>query len=145
MAKKTKLHTEPFQSVPLSRTKRFAFYDKLNVRAIRVNFRRCHLDIEMRWSLVLRLIGILVFISACKSCCQPAPVQKSNKRILFVVSLDGFRPEYLRRNITVFLEQFYRNGIIGKMTNVFPTKTFVNHFSIATGAFTGYIGRFSAL
>lgn len=56
-------------------------------------------------------------------------------RILFVVSLDGFRPEYLTRNMTKTLNFFGRSGIVGRMSSVFPTQTFANHFSIATGSY----------
>lgn len=36
------------------------------------------------------------------------------------------------------MERFYRNGVLAtRMNNSFPTKTFVNHFSIATGYFQG--------
>lgn len=57
-----------------------------------------------------------------------------NNPALLVVSLDAFRPEYFRRHVTPFMEQFRKNGGYAPyMQNVFPTKTFVNHFSIATG------------
>lgn len=52
---------------------------------------------------------------------------------LMIVSYDAFRPEYFQRNVTPFM-----NGLAAKATraeymrNVFPTKTFVNHFTIAT-------------
>lgn len=80
----------------------------------------------MKW---LGIIG-LCLVGVCHGCCV---IEKPKERILIVVSLDGFKTEYLRRNITRNMEQFYRTGVIGKMSNVFPTKTFVNHFSIATG------------
>lgn len=58
----------------------------------------------------------------------------SSDRKFIVISFDAFKPEYLEKNITPFLENFYQNGILAlNMNNVFPTKTFVNHHSIATG------------
>lgn len=52
---------------------------------------------------------------------------------LLVVSFDAFRPDYLNRNVTPNLNQFRQNGASAQyMLNVFPTKTYVNHFTIAT-------------
>lgn len=52
---------------------------------------------------------------------------------LLVVSYDAFRPDYLDRNVTPNLNRLRREGSSAKfMVPVFPTKTFVNHFSIAT-------------
>lgn len=52
---------------------------------------------------------------------------------LLVVSFDAFRPDYLNRGVTPNLNQFRQDGTSAAyMSNVFPTKTFVNHFTIAT-------------
>ncbi|XP_055913099.1 bis(5'-adenosyl)-triphosphatase enpp4-like [Eupeodes corollae] len=56
--------------------------------------------------------------------------------ILIVVSYDGFRNEYFKRNVTPTMLKFRQEGIYtDRMLNVFPTKTFTNHFSIATGLY----------
>ncbi|XP_031620783.1 ectonucleotide pyrophosphatase/phosphodiesterase family member 5-like isoform X2 [Contarinia nasturtii] len=61
---------------------------------------------------------------------------KSNDRKLIVVSFDAFKPIYLEEKITTFFKTFYKDGIRAiHMKNSFPTKTFVNHFSIATGLY----------
>nr|QHO60755.1 salivary pyrophosphatase [Sergentomyia schwetzi] len=60
---------------------------------------------------------------------------------LLVISYDAFRNEYLSRNITPFLNNFRAEGVsVPYMRNVFPTKTFPNHHSIATGLFPGTHG-----
>lgn len=60
----------------------------------------------------------------------------SERSILLVVSFDGFRPEYLLRNLTPTLNEIRSNSArIDYMRNVFPTKTFVNHYTIATGMY----------
>lgn len=52
---------------------------------------------------------------------------------LLVVSFDAFRPDYLHRNVTPNLNRIRQDGVSAEfMMNVFPTKTFVNHFTIAT-------------
>lgn len=59
---------------------------------------------------------------------------KSDDPILIVVSFDAFKRSYLNENLTHFLTEFGRKGVrAANMGNCFPTKTFPNHFSIATG------------
>lgn len=66
--------------------------------------------------------------------CEGAPLQ--NDQMLLIVSYDGFRPEYLNRNVTPNLNKFHSEGTSARfMLPVFPTKTFVNHFTIATVIF----------
>lgn len=60
-------------------------------------------------------------------------IPSSTESALLVVSYDAFRPEYLNRNVTPNLNKFRKEGTSAQfMLNVFPTKTFVNHFTIAT-------------
>ncbi|XP_055586218.1 bis(5'-adenosyl)-triphosphatase ENPP4-like [Uranotaenia lowii] len=60
----------------------------------------------------------------------------SEAPVLIVVSYDAFRTEYLRRNSTGFMNELRRNGTTTEfLRNVFPTKTFPNHHSIATGVY----------
>nr|ABA12155.1 47 kDa salivary pyrophosphatase-like protein SP132 [Phlebotomus argentipes] len=60
---------------------------------------------------------------------------------LLVISYDAFRNEYLQRNITSYMNSFQQQGVSAPyMKNVFPTKTFPNHHSIATGVFPGVHG-----
>lgn len=75
---------------------------------------------------------ILLLISYCShSLCRT--IQTKPEPALLVVSYDGFKPEYLDRNITPHLEQFREMGTSAEyMKPVFPTKTFINHFTIAT-------------
>lgn len=54
---------------------------------------------------------------------------------LLVISFDAFKPEYFDLGIAPSFRQFYEEGVRATdMMPVFPTKTFVNHFSIATGS-----------
>ena len=58
---------------------------------------------------------------------------------LLIISIDGFRSDYLTRFSDlklVNLERFYFNGSSAPyMLSVFPTKTFPNHQTIATGLY----------
>lgn len=55
---------------------------------------------------------------------------------LILIALDGFRFDYLERHNPKFLRKLAANGVRAKwMTPSFPTKTFPNHYTIATGLY----------
>ncbi|XP_050424005.1 ectonucleotide pyrophosphatase/phosphodiesterase family member 5-like isoform X1 [Adelges cooleyi] len=60
----------------------------------------------------------------------------SKHPLVLVVSFDGFRPDYVSDKWTPNLAKLKATGAVPPyMRNVFPTKTFVNHFSMATGLY----------
>lgn len=68
---------------------------------------------------------------------------QSSSHLLLVISYDGFAPHYLDDfNITLpNIQSFRQQGTYAThLKNVFPTKTFPNHHSIATGLFPGEHG-----
>ncbi|RYN20535.1 hypothetical protein AA0112_g10681 [Alternaria arborescens] len=53
-----------------------------------------------------------------------------------LISLDGFRADFLFRNLTPTLNQFVQEGISPKyMMPSFPSVTFPNHYTMATGMY----------
>lgn len=55
---------------------------------------------------------------------------------LLLVSFDGFRTDYLRNYSFPNLQKFFSGGVlIEQLVNVFTTKTFPNHYSLATGLY----------
>ncbi|XP_053678141.1 DDB1- and CUL4-associated factor 6-like [Anopheles nili] len=65
--------------------------------------------------------------------------------VLIIVSYDGFRTEYLQRNSTSYMNELRHNGTTSAyLRNVFPTKTFPNHHSIATGVYPNVHGVLSS-
>ncbi|XP_014666537.1 PREDICTED: venom phosphodiesterase 2-like [Priapulus caudatus] len=55
---------------------------------------------------------------------------------VIIVSLDGFRAEYLLRNFTPTFQRMRECGAHAThMQSVYPTKTFPNHYSLATGLY----------
>ena len=56
---------------------------------------------------------------------------------LLLISLDGFRWDYLHRNLTLDnFHAFAADGVHAKwMTNQFQTKTFPNHWTMVTGLY----------
>src|SRR5512140_99017 len=60
---------------------------------------------------------------------------------VIVVSVDGFRPDYLNRIETPNLHALMERGVHARyMIPSFPTKTFPNHYTIATGLYPAHHG-----
>jgi predicted AlkP superfamily pyrophosphatase or phosphodiesterase len=68
----------------------------------------------------------------------PAPVtavtaQVSRAPVTILVSIDGFRADYLERGLTPNLSRLAAEGVIGPMRPSFPSKTYPNHWTLVTG------------
>ena len=62
--------------------------------------------------------------------------EQRNKPYLILVSIDGFRWDYQNRYNTPALDRLAANGVRAeRMVPVFPTLTFPNHYTIATGLY----------
>ncbi len=69
---------------------------------------------------------------------RPAP---SAPPLLVLLSLDGFHPDYLARGLTPTLVQLANTGVQAQwLTPSFPSKTFPNHYTIATGLIPDHHG-----
>lgn len=53
--------------------------------------------------------------------------------VTILISIDGFRADYLDRGVTPNLSRLAAAGAHGKLRPSFPTKTFPNHYAIVTG------------
>lgn len=64
---------------------------------------------------------------------------------VLLISFDGFRYDYFSKTATPNFDQFAAEGVkAGGLIPVFPTKTFPNHYSIATGLYpenSGLVGN----
>lgn len=53
---------------------------------------------------------------------------------VILVSIDGFKPDYLHRNVTPNLNNLVANGVFTEaMRPSFPSITFPNHYTLVTG------------
>ena len=59
--------------------------------------------------------------------------ESARKPVTILISIDGFRADYLDRGITPKLSKLAAGGARGKLRPSFPTKTFPNHYAIVTG------------
>ena len=55
------------------------------------------------------------------------------KKTTIVISCDGFRWDYSEMYDTPFLDLMARQGVKGELVPSFPSKTFPNHYTLATG------------
>ncbi len=98
------------------------------------------------------IMGILTLVSCSKKILSSThDVTTSNskaslkKPYLILISLDGFRWDYVEKYNPPNLSSFIKNGVKAEsLIPSFPTKTFPNHYTIATGLYPdkhGIIGN----
>lgn len=63
----------------------------------------------------------------------PALAQAEEPPVTILISIDGFRPDYLDRGSTPRLSKMKGEGTSAAMRPSFPTKTFPNHYTLVTG------------
>lgn len=87
---------------------------------------------------------ILISIASIDSKPQSQPLEQSANKLL-VVSFDAFKPAYMELRRTPHLQACIKDGVHSAfMRPTFPTKTFPNHFSLATGLHAGVHGVLSS-
>ena len=79
-----------------------------------------------------RLIYVLIVMFAVSA---PAIAQQgtANHPVTILISIDGFRPDYLDQGNTPNLDRIKAQGVSSAMRPSFPTKTFPNHYTLVTG------------
>ncbi len=89
---------------------------------------------------ILLSVLIILFLSACKKNANQTSI-KTDVPYLVVVSLDGFRWDYPQQTKTLFFDYLEKIGSkANSLMPVFPSKTFPNHYSIATGLYASKHG-----
>ena len=74
----------------------------------------------------------LLFALALAACAStPAPA--TGEAVTILVSIDGFRADYLDRAATPAMSKLAREGVRGSMRPSFPSVTFPNHYALITG------------
>jgi predicted AlkP superfamily pyrophosphatase or phosphodiesterase len=85
-------------------------------------------------TLLARHIIVLLFALglASPALAKPDPV--------LLVSLDGFRADFLSRGVTPVLSQLAKGGVQAAMRPAFPSETFPNHYTLVTGLYPDHHG-----
>ncbi|UZK66041.1 nucleotide pyrophosphatase/phosphodiesterase family protein [Sphingomonas sp. M1-B02] len=91
----------------------------------------------MRWTSKLVAAALAAFLQACATgpaiAPQPSALAEARAPVTILVSIDGFRPDYLERGVTPNLSRLAAEGASGPMWPSFPSKTFPNHWTLVTG------------
>lgn len=74
-------------------------------------------------------------LAACTHAEAPPAVVETDAREapLILISIDGFRPDYLDRGLTPTMSALAAEGVRGSMRPSFPSLTFPNHITLVTG------------
>ena len=90
----------------------------------------------------MKSIGLVsTFLAVCLVACAGVAPAPSLRPTVILVSIDGFRWDYLDRGLTPNLTRLAAEGVRAEaMIPVFPTKTFPNHASIVTGRYPAHHG-----
>jgi predicted AlkP superfamily pyrophosphatase or phosphodiesterase len=86
-----------------------------------------------------RGIGLLILL-ALAGCAHPPPVAR-NPPLVILVSIDGFRADYLDRGLTPNIAALAAGGVRAQsMRPAFPSITFPNHYTLVTGLYPDHHG-----
>lgn len=90
-----------------------------------------------------RLLFLLAWLLLAAGCAptRPPPAADRADGPLVLVSIDGFRPDYLERGETPTLRALAADGVRAEaMKPAFPTLTFPNHYTLVTGLYPDHHG-----
>src|SRR5690606_13073815 len=99
-------------------------------------------EISTPWaSTFRRCAALLVVVAAVAGGAFAQKRIRDLKPTVILISLDGFRYDYIDKFNTPELKRLARTGVRAKwMIPSFPTNTFPNHYTIATGLYPGHHG-----
>jgi predicted AlkP superfamily pyrophosphatase or phosphodiesterase len=83
----------------------------------------------------LPVLIVLLLLSACATAPAPGPASNAAEpRSVLLISIDGFRRDYIDRGVTPVLSGLAQQGVRAtSMRPSFPSVTFPNHYTIVTG------------
>lgn len=80
------------------------------------------------------ILGLTLFLTGCGTPRYEAPAPDESRTVVIWISIDGVRPDYFDRASLPFFEMARRQGAYSDaLAPVFPSLTFPNHVSQATG------------
>lgn len=82
--------------------------------------------------MVHRLVALVLALTL-GACASAAPSPPPKAALTILISLDGFRPDYLDRGNTPALNALAADGVRGAMRPSFPSLTYPNHYTLVTG------------
>ncbi len=79
------------------------------------------------------MLRVLTFLFAALWLAAAPPAVAAERPLVILISIDGFRPDYLNRGVAPVLSRLAAQGARGVMRPSFPSKTFPNHYTLVTG------------
>lgn len=84
--------------------------------------------------IMLRSLAALLMAAVVVGCAHGGSAPPAAQApITILVSIDGFRPDYLDRGQTPTLSRLAEEGVLASMRPSFPSVTFPNHYTLVTG------------
>ena len=80
------------------------------------------------------ILTLILTITALLSACA------KNDQVTVIISLDGFRWDYTQWYDTPFLDRMAEEGVEAALIPSYPSKTFPNHYTLATGLYPDHHG-----
>lgn len=88
---------------------------------------------------LVSLFSLLLVLLAATACATPNPRPRAD--LLVLVSIDGFRWDYLQQYDAPTLRALAAGGVhAARLTPAFPSKTFPNHYTLVTGLYPAHHG-----
>lgn len=82
---------------------------------------------------------VIITVVACSNG-QQSKIIKDLKPTVILISIDGFRNDYLEKLPVPNISSLANKGVHAALISVFPSVTFSNHYSIATGLYPEHHG-----
>lgn len=79
------------------------------------------------------MIRFFLMLAACLAAVLSTAATAQERPVTLLISIDGFRPDYLDRGIAPRLSKLKADGVFARMRPSFPTLTFPNHYTLVTG------------
>ncbi len=86
------------------------------------------------------ILSAVFLMTGCDKFIKNNEKDTSAKPYLIMLSLDGFRWDYPKHAHTPVLDSLKKAGVFAEMIPSFPTKTFPNHYTMATGLYPDHHG-----
>jgi len=92
--------------------------------------------LQKKFLYLLTSLFLLTGLNGCINSESNPNRTESEQAPVLLISVDGMMNKYIERNETPNFDRFLSEGVQAEyMIPVFPTKTFVNHWSLATGLY----------
>jgi predicted AlkP superfamily pyrophosphatase or phosphodiesterase len=90
-----------------------------------------------------RILSILLCLCCLAACTSTPPARKpsASPDPVILISIDGFRADYIDRHLTPTLSALASDGVRAQaLKPAFPTLTFPNHYTLVTGLYPDHHG-----